>query len=73
MKDKIKNIGVWFSINKNGFLNLSIDEPKRNSKLNKWEFKFPYLNSVAYKEIKDLVEKAKINWEHEPEYLMIQN
>ncbi len=73
MEDKIKNIGIWFSVNKNGFLNLSIDEPKRNEKTKKWELKFPYLNSVVYEEIKDLVEKAKIGWDHEAEYLMIQH
>ncbi len=73
MEDKIKNIGIWFSINKNGFLNLSIDEPKRNNATKKWEFKYPYLNSVVYGEISDLVEKTKIGWDHEAEYLMIQH
>ena len=72
MEDKIKNIGIWFCVNKNGFLNLSIDEPKRNEITHKWSFKYPFLNSIAYNEISSLVEKAKIGWQHEPEYLMIQ-
>ena len=66
-----KTIQIWFAVNKNGFVGLYAEEPKRNSKIGKWESLYPFINSIIYKEISELVEKTKINWEHEPECITL--
>lgn len=62
-----KTIGVWFGINKNGFVSLHLEEPKREG--NKWVSNKPYCNSIIQKQIEDLVKRALFNWEMECEYL----
>lgn len=66
-----KSIQVWFAVNKSGFIVLSLDEPKRNEKTGKWDSKYPFISSKVNQEISDLIEKTKINWDHEPECLTI--
>lgn len=66
-----KTIQIWFAINKSGFVGLYLDEPKRNDKTGKWESQFPFINSKVNKEVCDLIEKIKMNWESEPECLTI--
>lgn len=62
-----KSLKCWAAVNKNGFLSLFIEQPKRNSEKGKWEGNL-YINSVAYKAIKELFDKVSFNWEKEPEY-----
>ena len=57
----------WAAVNKNGFMTLFTDQPTRNTAAGKWEGNM-YVNSVAYKAIKDLFEKVNFSWEREPEY-----
>lgn len=66
MDNKI-SIKCWAGVNKNGFLCLFSEQPKRNINTGKWEGLF-YVNSVIYKIIKDLFDKVNFNWEREPEY-----
>jgi hypothetical protein len=65
----MENIGLkcWAAVNKNGFLVLFTEQPKRNEKTCKWEGNL-YVNSVLYKTIKELFDKVNFNWEKEPEY-----
>lgn len=67
MEDTKKSIKCWAGINKNGFLVLFTQEPKRNVETGKWEGEF-YLNSVIYKIIKDLFENTVRTWENDAEY-----
>jgi hypothetical protein len=67
MEDTKKSIKCWACINKNGFLVLFTQEPKRNVETGKWEGEF-YLNSVIYKIIKDLFENTVRTWENDAEY-----
>ena len=62
-----QSIKCWAAINKNGFLVLFENEPKRNEVVGKWEGKL-YVNSLVYNALKDLVERANLSWNNEPEY-----
>ena len=65
-------ITVWFAVNKNGFVGLYSDEPKRNKDIGKWESKLPFINSVIYEQIIDLVQKTSMTWDKEPECIQIK-
>ena len=67
-----KTLTVWFAVNKNGFIGIYSDEPKRNIETGKWESKFPFINSLIYDQICQLVEKAKLDWNKEPECISFQ-
>ena len=71
-KELSKNIDLWASINKNGFINVSIDEPTRNELKGKWDYKYPFVNSIVYTRIKDIIEHSHLNWESEAEFFTIQ-
>ncbi len=71
--DNIITKTIWFAVNKNGFVGLYLDKPVRNKLTKKWESKYPFINSIIYNEIVDLVEKAKYTWENEPECITITN
>ena len=60
-------INIWFAVNKNGFVGLYCDEPKRNIDNGKWESDSPFLNSVIYNQISDLVKRTKFSWNNNPE------
>ena len=62
-----KSIKVWAATNKNGFLVITTDKPKKNEKTGKWEGTY-YNNSIIYNMVKDLFDKAHMNWQCEPEY-----
>lgn len=66
-KNDMDTIKTWAGVNKNGFLMLFTKEPKRNTETNKWEGE-PYVNSVIYKMLTNLVEKAGMNWDNDAEY-----
>ena len=67
-----KSVDIWVSINKNGFINMTIDKPERNTDVGKWTYKQSFVNSVIYNEIKQLVEHSHLTWESESEFLTIQ-
>lgn len=62
----------WAAVNKNGFLVLFTEQPKRNAETGKWEGPM-YVNSVLYKAIKEIFDKVKFNWEKEAEYFEFKN
>lgn len=62
-----KTIKVWAARNKNGFLVLTSNKPKKNESAGRWEGTY-YINSRVYNVIKDLFDKANMNWQNEPEY-----
>lgn len=74
----IKNIkknnfqGVWFAINKNGKVVMFTEEPKKNEQKGIWESKFPYINSILYKDICEISKQAKMTFETEPQYIEIK-
>lgn len=73
MEEKdIKTIDVWVSINQNGFVNVSLDQPIRNEQLAKWSYKYPFVNSYVYKDIKNIVEHTKLNWQNDAEFFTVQ-
>lgn len=56
---------IWFAVNKNEKVVMFIDEPTKNESIGKWESKYPYINSLIYKDICKLVQQSKMNWNSE--------
>ena len=71
-KEKLKSVQIWFAVNKNGSVRMFLDNPKKNVDKGIWESKYPYVNSVLYKDICQVVKQAKMNFENNPECLEIQ-
>lgn len=67
----MKNQSIWVAVNKNKFVVMFIERPKRNNYTGKWEGKY-YCNSIAYSQLKDLVEHAELTWQHDPEPFNLQ-
>lgn len=67
-----KEFMVWFCVNKDGFICMFADEPKRNTETKKWDSKFPFVNSILYDQIIKIVENAKMTWENDPEIITFQ-
>ena len=67
-----KTIQVWFAVNKNGFVGMWLDKPERNEDIGKWESNHCFVNSLIYPQICQLVEKAKMDWESDPEVVSFQ-
>ena len=65
MKHTVK---AWVYVNKNGFIGMSLDEPKKDLKNGKWKVKYPYVNSLLYNSVKQIVEKTNMNWQSEAEF-----
>ena len=62
----------WVAVNKNGFICLFTDTPKRNTDTGRWEGNL-YVDSVIYKIVKDLVNKVCMSWNNEPEFFEFSN
>lgn len=69
---EVLNDKVWFGVNRNGNFIAFIDEPKRNEKLGIWEGKYPFIGCSIYNQLKDLVEKSKMNWENDVEMIIVK-
>ena len=67
-----KSRECWLAVNKNGFIGCFVKQPKRNIETGKWEGEF-YLDSVVYNIMKDIVAKANMTWENEPEFFSFEN
>ena len=70
--NNMKSITVWFAVNKNGKVRMFLDNPTKNVNLGIWESNNPYVNSVLYKDICQIVQQAKMNFENNPEVIEIQ-
>jgi len=66
---KNKVLTIWFAVNKNGFINMFLNAPTRNKELGIWTSNHYFVNSSIYPQICTLVEKAKMNWDSEPEVI----
>jgi len=63
-------LNVWFCVNKNRDICMFLDIPERKD--DKWIGKKPFINSVLYKQIGELVEKTKFGWMNDPECLTLK-
>lgn len=72
MADKNSSMLIWFCCDKNQRVQMFLDEPVRNTKLGKFEGKYPYVNSVIYKDFCEVVKQAKMNFNTEPQVIEIQ-
>lgn len=64
---KKRQLTVWAAINKNGSLSLHTEEPIRNEDTGIWVSKSPFINSVLYKDLSNMIEKTPMNWESNPQ------
>lgn len=71
-KTHLKSVAIWFAVNKNGDVRMFLDNPVKNTQLGVWESTKPFVNSVLYKEICQIVQQAKMNFENNPEVIEIQ-
>lgn len=63
---------IWFYVDRDGKTKMSLDEPKKNEKIGKYEAKYPYVNCLIYKEICEVVKHACLTYESEPQFIEIQ-
>lgn len=64
-----KRIGIYFGVNKNGTVVMFADEPTKDEENGRWISKFPMVNSRIYPELCKLVEKTKMTFENEIQFL----
>ena len=69
---KLKSIAIWFAVNKNGDIRMFLENPTKNVERGIWESKNPYVNSVLLKDISQVVQQAKMNFENNPEVIEMQ-
>ena len=55
----MKTVKIWVDVNKNQSVVMFSEEPKKNKKLGKWESNKPFVNSVLFTQLSDLMKKAK--------------
>jgi len=72
INQKNKTLTVWFAVNKNGFVNMFLNTPVRNKESGVWTSNHYFINSEIYPQICTLVEKAKMNWDSEPEVIQFK-
>lgn len=58
-------INYYITVNEDGFINMSIDEPRRDK--HKWIYKEGYVNSLVYDYTKNIVEQNCLSFKDEPE------
>ena len=56
---------IWFAVNKNGKVVMFTEEPIKNESMGVWVSKSPYVNSVIYDDICEVVRRAKMGFNHE--------
>ena len=50
-----KAIQIWFGVNKQDYLQLFLDEPKKDMKVGKYVGKYPFVNSLWYDEMYKMI------------------
>ena len=70
--NNMKSVVIWFAVNKNGTVRMFLDNPTKNVDLGIWESKKPYVNSVLYKDICQIVQQARMSFENNPEIIEMQ-
>jgi hypothetical protein len=71
-KEKLKSVQIWFCVNRNGDIRMFTDNPTKNEKLGKWTSKNPFINSVLYNDISQIVKSAHMTFENNPEIIEMQ-
>lgn len=66
-KLKRNTITVWVAKNKNGKLSMHTVEPYRDEVNGIWESSSPFINSILYKNLSEMIDKTLMNWESSPE------
>ena len=73
MENKIKSVVVWFGVNKNSDIRMFLDEePKKDLERGILIGKNPFVNSVLYEDLKQVVKNAKMTFNSEPQCIEIQ-
>jgi hypothetical protein len=63
------SINIWIGVNKNGFVSLHLEEPKRNKITGKWESNKLFCNSAIQRQLEDLIKRAQLTWENDCEFI----
>jgi len=71
-KEKLKSVQIWFGVNRNGRVRMFLDNPTKNVTRGIWESKKPFVNSVLYKDICQIVQQARMSFENNPELIEMQ-
>ena len=69
---KKKSITVWLGVNKNGKISIHTEEPIRDEEHGVWKSNSPFLNSVLYANLSQMIERTQMNWESGYEIFQIQ-
>lgn len=64
-----KVLKLYIAVSKNGLLMMFLDKPVRKG--DTWVGKY-YVNSVAQKEIEEIIKNCDFTFDREPEYLEMQ-
>ena len=64
-----KVLKLYIAVSKSGLLMMFLDKPVRKG--NTWVGKY-YVNSVAQKEIEEIIKTCDFTFDREPEYLEMQ-
>jgi len=73
MGDKAKSVVVWFGVNKNGDVRMFLDEePKKNLERGILVGNNPFVNSVLYEDLKQVVKNAKMTFNSDPQCIEMQ-
>lgn len=64
-------IKIWCAINVDNTLSIHSEEPTRNKDLGIWVSNAPFVHSIIYKQMSELMKKAGISFEDDPEYFEI--
>ena len=68
---KKKSIEVWVGVNKNGKISMHTKEPTKNEDFGIWVSGSPFVNSVLYKNLSEMIEKTQMNWQSPCEVFQI--
>lgn len=64
-----KSLIIYITVNKDGTINLSLDEPKKEK--SKWVIKKYFVNKILYDNIEKIVRKSEMTFDSDPEVIEI--
>ena len=63
---------IWFCVNRDGKVKMFLDEPVKNEKTGRYEGKSPYVNTLLYKDMCEVVKQSKMTFETDPQAIEIR-
>lgn len=63
---------IWFCVNRDNKVKMFLDEPVKNEKTGRYEGKSPYVNTLLYKDISEVVKQTKMTFDTEPQAIEIR-